>query len=275
MLQGIRSLCALFLSWGLALAAFAQDAPGCRDHPLLSRMPGFHIVRCGNREFESCTFGAPGRETRVEGRYTELLYELDEGAKEPSRIQIHRNFENALSKIGGTVVGRNDDGDLYLKVARDGQETWIRVNAYITSQYSLHIIERGAMAQAVVANAAAMGSGLKAEGRFAVYGITFETGKADLRPESEAVLAEIARLLKGQPALRLHVVGHTDNVAGLELNLKLSQARAEAVVQALVARHGIAAGRLRAQGVGPVCPVAANDTEEGRARNRRVELVRQ
>ncbi|MFZ1615620.1 MAG: OmpA family protein, partial [Holophaga sp.] len=107
------------------------------------------------------------------------------------------------------------------------------------------------------------------------YGITFDTGKADIKPSSEPALTEIAKLLKGQPALKLHVVGHTDNVAGLDLNLKLSKARAEAVVQALTTKHGIASNRLIPHGVGPVAPVASNDAEAGRAKNRRVELVKQ
>ncbi|MGC3999553.1 MAG: OmpA family protein [Anaeromyxobacter sp.] len=82
-------------------------------------------------------------------------------------------------------------------------------------------------------------------------------------------------MLKADPALRVYVVGHTDNTASLDLNLKLSQARAEAVVQALVAKQGIDAGRMVGRGAGPIAPVASNATEEGRARNRRVELVQQ
>lgn len=253
----------------------AQDAANCKDHPLVTRMPNFHIARCTSREFESHPFGSPGKEIRVEGRYTEILYELNDGAKEPSRVQIHRNFENAISRIGGTVVGRNDDGDLFLKVAKNGSETWIHVNAYITTQYMIYIIEKETMKQEVVADASALGSAIASEGKMAVYGITFDTGKADLKPASEPTLAEIAKLLKQQPALKLHVVGHTDNVANLDLNLKLSQARAEAVVQALVSKYGVAATRLRAQGVGPLCPVASNGNENGRAKNRRVELVKQ
>jgi OmpA-OmpF porin, OOP family len=82
-------------------------------------------------------------------------------------------------------------------------------------------------------------------------------------------------MLKAQPTLKLHVVGHTDNVAGLDLNMQLSRARAEAVVQVLVAKHGIATTRLKGHGVGPLSPVASNDTESGRGKNRRVELVKQ
>lgn len=103
----------------------------------------------------------------------------------------------------------------------------------------------------------------------------FDAGKSELKPESDAAVAEIAKLLQGDMTLKVLVAGHTDNVALLDLNMKLSQARANAVVQAPVTRHGITPGRLSAQGVGPLAPVASNDTEEGRSLNRRVELVKQ
>lgn len=88
-------------------------------------------------------------------------------------------------------------------------------------------------------------------------------------------IGEIAKLLAANPALKLYVVGHTDNQGGVEGNIKLSQDRAEAVLQSLVRDHGVAAGRLRAYGCGLFSPVASNDSEEGRAKNRRVELVKQ
>jgi len=96
-----------------------------------------------------------------------------------------------------------------------------------------------------------------------------------VKPESEPALVEIAKLLKAEPALKLHVVGHTDNVGQLEPNLKLSKARAEAVVAVLRSRHGVAPGRLIGSGVAQLSPVASNDDEPGRAKNRRVELVKQ
>jgi OOP family OmpA-OmpF porin len=259
----------------VAPLCLAQDAAGCKDHPLLSRMPNFAIQWCKTEDFGSHAFIVNKKEVTVEGRTMEFLYESKEGAQQPSRLQVQRNFENAITKIGGSVVGKDDDGSVYLKVTKDGQEIWVHVNSYITSQYTVWIVEKGAMKQDVVANAAFLAGGIKSEGKIAVYGINFDTGKAVIKPESEAALLEIAKLLKAQPTLKLHVVGHTDNVAGLDLNLKLSKARAEAVVQALTNRHGIAAGRLIPHGVGPVAPAASNDTEAGRTINRRVELVKQ
>ena len=106
-------------------------------------------------------------------------------------------------------------------------------------------------------------------------GIYFETGKSELKPESAQAIAEVAKLLKEDAGLKLYVVGHTDNAGALEGNMKLSQDRAQSVVQALVRTHGLEAARLKAYGDGPYAPVASNDSEDGRAKNRRVELVKQ
>jgi len=262
----------------LAGAARAQepDAEGCKDPALFNRMPGYRIQRCEQKEFDAHAFkDAKGKEVSVEGRVFEIRYTLQEGAKEASRLQLFRNYQNAVTKIGGTLLSSDDDGNEYLKVVKDGTETWVHVSTYITSEWMLYVVEKQAMNQDIVADAAALAGDLKSSGHVALYGIYFDTGSAVLKPESEAALGEITRLLQGDAALKLHVVGHTDNVGTLESNLKLSQARAEAVVQALVTKHGIAAARLKSGGVGSLCPVAANDAEEGRAKNRRVELVKQ
>lgn len=251
------------------------DANGCKDHQLFNRFPGFYIQRCTLNDFGSHAFRSGKKEVVVEGRYTEIMYYKNETAKAPSPLQVHRNFENAIKKIGGTVQQNEGDGDVYLSLIKDGAEVWVHLSMNIAEQYLLSIVEKGTMKQDIEADAAALGAGIKSEGRIAVYGIQFDTGKSEIKPTSESALTEIAKLLKTQPALKLHVVGHTDNVANLDLNLKLSKARAEAVVQTLSTRHGVAAARLIAHGVGPVAPVASNDTEGGRSKNRRVELVKQ
>lgn len=270
----------LIVTVGLVLVsgqACAQepDAIGCKDHQLFNRFPGFYIQRCTLNDFASHSFRVGTKEVVVEGRYTEIMYYKNETAKAPSTLQVHRNFENAIKKIGGTVQQNEGDGDVYLSLIKDGTEVWVHLSMNIAEQYHLSIVEKGAMKQEIAADAAALGAGIKADGRIPVYGIQFDTGRAEIKPASEPALVEIAKLLKVQPALKLHVVGHTDNVASLDLNLKLSKARAEAVVQALSTRHGVAAARLIAHGVGPVVPVASNDAEGGRAKNRRVELVKQ
>jgi outer membrane protein OmpA-like peptidoglycan-associated protein len=136
-------------------------------------------------------------------------------------------------------------------------------------------VEREAMKQDVVADAAAWANDLNTTGHVAVGGIYFDTGKSELKGESEQAIGEIAKLLKSDPGLKVFVVGHTDNTGAVDHNVTLSQNRAQAVMQALIRDHGIAAARLRSYGCGPFAPVSSNDTEEGRAKNRRVELVKQ
>lgn len=117
--------------------------------------------------------------------------------------------------------------------------------------------------------------GLDANGKVAIYGILFDTGKAEIKPESKPSLDQIGGLLKQQTGLKLHVVGHTDNVGMLPANLDLSRRRADAVAAALAKDYGVARDRLTANGVASLAPVASNGSDAGRTKNRRVELVLQ
>ena len=129
--------------------------------------------------------------------------------------------------------------------------------------------------QMVALSASDMARSIDADGRVALYGVYFDTGKADIKPESKASLDQIGELLKQRPELKLHVVGHTDNVGGVDANMALSKRRAESVVGALASNYGVNRARLTANGVASLAPVKTNTTEEGRAKNRRVELVLQ
>jgi OmpA-OmpF porin, OOP family len=117
-----------------------------------------------------------------------------------------------------------------------------------------------------------MAKALATEGKLDLYGILFDIDKTDLKPESKATLEEVTKLLRSDPALKLEVAGHTDNTGSAEHNMKLSAGRAAAVVNALVTTYGIDKARLQANGYGDTKPVAANDTDQNRAKNRRVEL---
>jgi outer membrane protein OmpA-like peptidoglycan-associated protein len=145
-----------------------------------------------------------------------------------------------------------------------------------TEETYLIIVETKPMQGGLVTiGAKEMAADISKQGHVSIYGIYFDTDKSVVKPESKQSIAEIAKLLNEQPSLRLHVVGHTDNVGVLGHNMTLSKQRAEAVVSALVSEHKIAASRLIANGVGPLAPVASNGGEDGRAKNRRVELVAQ
>ncbi|GAU80894.1 OmpA family protein [Bosea sp. BIWAKO-01] len=139
----------------------------------------------------------------------------------------------------------------------------------------VHIVEpRTRDRKMTTVKADEMARSIGATGRIALYGIFFDTDKAELKPPSEPALAEIATLLKSDPQLAVLIVGHTDNQGGFDYNVELSRKRADAVVKALVTAYKVEAKRLRAAGAGMIAPAAANDAEDGRARNRRVEVVK-
>jgi len=252
-----------------------EDAAGSKDHPLFSRMPNFYIHQYEEKEFDAHEFVVNKETISVEGHLYRINYYLKSGFSEPSRIQVLRNYENAITKIGGTVLTSDYDGNSYMKLVKGGKEIWVHVDGGIGSEYRLYIVEKEAMAQAVVASADVFNNDIRSTGHAAVYGIYFDTGKSEIKPESNKALVEIAKLLKNDAGLKLNVVGHTDSAGLMDANMKLSAGRAEAVVQALISKYGISAVRLKGYGVGPLAPVASNDTEEGRAKNRRVELVKQ
>ena len=264
--------CLLVTSLGLN----AQDVKGSQDHPLLTRMPNFSINNYQVKEFDQFKFkNEQGKEFAVEGKKYQISYKLSEGSPVPSYIQILRNFQNAITKIGGKKL-YEDSINTFLKLEKDGKVTWVHVIAFGSgSRYTLDIIEEEQMAQDVVADAAAMANDIGSTGKVAVYGIYFDTNKTDVKPESEPAIKEIANLLEQNPALKLYIVGHTDNVGSLEANMDLSKRRAESVISYLVTNHKANGARLKGMGVGPLSPVASNKTDEGKAKNRRVELVEQ
>jgi OmpA-OmpF porin, OOP family len=267
----------LVLSLALAAPALAEpDKKGCTDHPLFpTRMPDFFIVDCKTTEFDAYAFKTPNAriQNRQEGKFTFITYQLERGKADASGVAVVRNYENALAKIGGTVAERDPDRWVNGKVVLDGKEAWFEAMKG-NGKIWLRIVEKQPMKQHIVADALSMSNDLKATGHVAVYGIFFDTGKAVVKPESKPALDEVAKLLKADPALKLWVVGHTDWVGQVSDNMRLAQARAEAVASELVSAHGIAAARLKGYGVGPLAPVAGNDDEAGRAKNRRVDLVK-
>lgn len=140
----------------------------------------------------------------------------------------------------------------------------------------VEIVEPRAMDRRMeVVSAAEIGSKVMADGKAIFYGIQFDFDKADIKPESEPQLGEMAKFLTANPAAKVFIVGHTDNKGTVDYNLGLSGRRADAVAKALVARHKIAAARLTPRGLGPLSPVASNREEDGRTKNRRVEMVEQ
>jgi len=274
--------CAAVLTAGQPLA----DRPGFKDPALFARMPGYFLSVSSSfkeSQFDAYEFNVRRNnrdiKERVEGHLAIYCYYFDTSTGKPraSGLQIARNYQNAATAIGGEVLyeAHPPYATTTVRVTKNGQEAWVEVRAVNEGMsYYVTIVERLAMKQDVTANADAWRNDIASSGRAVVYGILFDTDKATLKPESEGVLREIAALLAKDQSLNLLVVGHTDMTGELAHNMKLSEERASAVVAALVGGHGVAAGRLKGYGVGPLAPVASNDGEDGRAKNRRVELVK-
>ncbi len=274
-----RLLLATLLLLAATEAVAQSDAAGSRDHPLFNRMAGYWIEDYEASAFNSRVFlvkttGDEWEEKTVEGKKTEITYRLQEGAKEPSSLQVVRNYVNAATQAGGKVLYQNDDPGnrvATLFLVKGGREVWVEVRgADGGGWYTLAIVEKGAMAQEI--SASDIYDALAKQGRIALY-ILFDTGKATIKPESQPIVKQVVDMMKAHPELMVAVEGHTDNVGAPASNKALSDQRARAVVAAITAQ-GVAPARLVASGYGQDRPVADNGSEDGRAKNRRVELVK-
>jgi len=227
-----------------------------------------------------------GIEKAVEGKHYHIEYYL---FTSKSKLEVMRNYENAFKRDGWKLLVPVDINKLHLGMVTaektsGGQDIFAEVQ--VTDDegpddqgrnviwYQFEVVEVKAMNQEVEISASRMKEELDAKGFIAIYGIKFDTGKATIKPDSEKTLAEIGKLLNDYKDLKLSIEGHTDNVGDKASNQKLSEQRAASVKDYLVKNFKIDASRLATKGYGDTKPVADNKTEEGRAKNRRVELVK-
>ena len=261
--------------------AFAQDdAEGTKDNPYFTRMPGFYINESGDKDFDAYSFFDGKKLVSVEGKLYRTTYWLkDDVTKAPSELQIRRNFTTAIKSQGGKVLfegtselfedTRSSSTIVTGTAGKGGKELWIEVWPG-DREYTLTVVEKELMRQDVTASD--MLEAINKDG-FIALDIHFDTGKATIKPESQPVVDQIVALLKENGSLKLSIEGHTDNVGDAKSNNTLSENRAKSVMSAIVGA-GVSAARLAAAGFGAERPVADNRTEEGKAKNRRVELVK-
>ena len=274
-MRWISELIALTAILVVGIGASAQDVEGSRDHPLFNRLPDYRIDTYRESEFDAYDgfVAADGSYKTVEGRFYYINYYFIDGTTPLSDAAVIRNYRDAFVKIGG-VVQYADASNVHMNLDKGGKTTWVRVQSWNGGQgVALYIVEEQAMQQHIVADAEALAKEIDLAGRVAVYGIHFDTGKAVVKDESGPALEEVSRLLQRDPDLVVFVVGHTDSVGNVDDNIDLSRRRAAAVVEVLVQEHGVDRSRLDPRGVGPLVPVATNRSGDGRAENRRVEVV--
>ena len=246
-----------------------------------------------------------GNSLRLEGKVLRIRYDAP---KDRSSLEVMRNYEESLAAKGfetvfscagsdcfkagdssyrfafvgddGQINYRYDKGVRYrlVHLARPTGDVWaavivggdvgpvvrvIAVDVKPMQAGQIAFVDAGAMAQAITAT-----------GRVALYGIQFDFDKAEIKPESRPTLDEIGKFLKADPSISVVVTGHTDAKGAFDYNVDLSRRRAAAVTADLAGRYGISADRLTPFGAGMAAPIAPNDDETGRAKNRRVELVK-
>jgi len=246
---------------------------------------------------------------KLEGKLTRVTYAGNDGKR--TSLEVFRNYQATLAEQGWEVLWTGSDAEMgdmrRLFADRPGQTFSLTSGGHFMAAkkgsnhlalfianykngvvvptsskptagapvIALDVIESAAMDEKmVVIKADAMASALLDQGGVNLYGFYFDTGSANLKSESSPTLDEVEKLLKADAKLHLLVVGHTDGVGGFEDNMDLSKRRSAAVIAALSERVPNAASRLTPCGVGFQCPIASNSNEEGRAKNRRVALVK-
>lgn len=259
--------------------AFAQESNSCDtvQPNYIITMPGFAIKDCEYSEFNTIQFQyekVPGKveDLTSSGLYRKITYERpNDEARKISGIQIRANYANAVIKAKGEVLSHRQD---FFRLKQDGRHIYIFIKYAEDNNdfgYVLEIIEESKLKQEVDINLKDL---LNTEGRVSMYGILFDIDKSVIKPESESALKMISDYLKSNPTDKIVVVGHTDNSGSYDRNIALSRERAANVKNYLVTKYAIDASRIKSEGAGQFCPVASNASEEGRRRNRRVEIVK-
>lgn len=263
----------------LTLNLFAQQKADCNTHPVFSLMPNHSVRNCEEKDFGEIEIYVndpkQGRITeKRSGHYHFAQIKFDgEFSKTPSAVQIAENYANAIKNAGGTITYKSSSG-VYGKVKKAGNTYWVSVTTDGSGDYWMYTVREEAMKQEVTVTADVIKNAIKDEGKIAFYGIYFDTDKSVIKPESDPTLAEIAKYLKANAGTSVYIVGHTDNTGDFNHNLALSKERADAVVAKLISAYGINKTQVTAQGIASLSPVASNDTNEGKAKNRRVEIVK-
>lgn len=264
----------------MSVSTFAQqDAEGTKDHPMFPNRMTNYVRSESTTNFDAVDFNLAEGGSKIiskEGTKTLIRYDFnaESGQSKPSPLQILRNYEAAVKKTGGETQYLNaSEGMGVYKIVKPGSEVWVKIEMGGSDNndfYFLTVLEIEAMKQEITSND--MLTALNTDGHIALY-INFETGKSDIKSESQKTIEQIVEMLKSNPALKIRVEGHTDNVGTPASNQTLSENRAKAVMDAIIT-EGIDKTRLSSKGWGQTKPIAENKTEDNKAKNRRVEIVK-
>lgn len=301
-------LFALFITLISQLVFAQNDKEGSKDHPLIQRFKQSYIYDYEITSFEPYTIvtgksdGSKFATTQeVEGKVYRIFYSLPTDAG--SVYEIYSNYLNALQSNGAEILfncknlsdcGRyfwdylrkldekiqmpayygEESAYLAAKFSKDGMGYYVTIiPGYGLSEmgYEVTVVEVKEMEQQISLDG--IEKAMNDKGKVSLYGILFDTGSDVIKESSYKEIGLIAQYLKKNTSKNVYIVGHTDNTGSYSTNLTLSEKRAKAVMNALSSKYGISAERMTSMGVGPVAPESKNTSEEGRKKNRRVEIV--
>ncbi len=303
----------LIIALSVASDLFAQrttDIEGSKDYPLVSRFKGSVIEWYQHKSFDRY-FILELKDNKIanyeiDGEITRIQYSA---GKERPVFEISKSYENALKNNGFEILVNLDEKNCgvnlqeylynkefnglnalpgeahkpdydqnfsYLAAKKKIDDKEVYIVVFVT-KWSYPLITFDAIeVQDMEANLVTiqkLEEGISENGHIAVYNIYFDSGKSEIKAESADALSKIAEYLKSQKNNKYLIVGHTDNTGDFEANIKLSTDRANAVIQELTSKYGVDADQLKPYGDGSTAPVASNSTDEGKAKNRRVEIV--
>lgn len=252
------------------------------EHSMVKKMPDFKLKKSLSKKSNFSIFKFRIIENKKtitvekKGRYWKLVYHnLDNKGKfntKISKIDIMNNYRTAAKEMGGKVLYAKRGRITFTLPLNNGGKLWAYVFA-LDGNYELIIIEEEGFKKQLVFSADQMKRTLDSLGTISIYGINFDTAKDRLKYGAEKVLVEIVKLMNNYPELKIEIQGHTDNVGSANYNLNLSNKRANTVKDYLLL-FGVEKVRMIAKGYGFSKPIVSNDTEEGKAKNRRVELLK-
>jgi outer membrane protein OmpA-like peptidoglycan-associated protein len=276
----MKNVLLILLAFNTMLAVAQTDKPGCKEiEPVyMNRMQGFYLNNCEFSEYNDVEFfyvGLDGKSVRVRkaGEYRRLSYSKDKNEiRKVSGDQIRLNYANAVVKIKGKSLAKNNS---YFSFSNNGNEVFMKIDDAEDSDdrgFLITIVEVKNMQQDIVMT---IQESIEKDGKATLYGILFDVAKSTIKPESADALKQITDYLNKNPEVKIIIVGHTDITGDFLSNMTLSKERAESIKTYLITNGKIDKSRLQSDGVGPLCPVSTNSTDDGRKLNRRVEIVKQ